>query len=435
MKNIEFPDWREALEASPLEEKVRKGYEISIRWYLSFCRRSRVKVDFESARAFVEWAAKEKSAKEWQVEAWKAAIRWFFRHSRDRKSHGESARKVLDARKEGSPELDAVNLPNPPQADSGWKADVIRVMRIRSMSYRTEISYLGWLERFAGRHDLDSPKERTEEEIRQFLDDLAVKGQVSASTQRQALNALVFLFREVWGRELGDFSDYRKARILSRLPVVLTRNEIQSLFGQMKGTDLLMARLAYGAGLRIMELLRLRVKDLDFGQGKVVVRKGKGDKDRATVLPHALEVPLKEHLERIKPLYEEDRLQKVAGVWLPPALERKFPKAGEQWGWFWVWPTDGLLQDPRANGKLRRHHVADRTFQAAIRQATLSAGLAKRVTPHVLRHSFATHLLEGGTDIRTVQELLGHSDVRTTQIYTHVMQKPGMGVRSPLDGG
>lgn len=255
---------------------------------------------------------------------------------------------------------------------------------------------------------------------------------LSASSQRQALNALVFLYREVFGRELGDFSDFRRAKIRTNAPVWLNAKELGSLFDALEEPWRLMARVMFGGGLRLMELLRLRVKDVDLMQEVITIRGGKGDKDRFTALAHVTVEPLRRHLERIRTIYEQDRAGKVGGVWMPDGLERKFPKGGEEWPWFWLWPDDRVSPDPRSTS-VRRHHVSDRSFQMAIKVGARKAGLNKRVTPHVLRHSFATHMLESHYDIRTVQELLGHRHVETTQIYTHVMNRPGAGVKSPLD--
>jgi integron integrase len=268
--------------------------------------------------------------------------------------------------------------------------------------------------------------------VKGFLTHLAAREGVSAATQKQALNALVFYLREVEGQTPGDFSDFVRARRRARTPVVLSAGECRRLFGALEGTFGLMAELMYGAGLRLTELLRLRVKDADVARRQLVVRGGKGDQDRVTVLPEAVVERLEAHRERLRRLHGEDRAAGLPGVWVPEALARKYPNAGTDWAWQWLFPSRQLMRDPRS-GQRRRHHLLDATFQHAIRQAARKAGLEKKVTPHVLRHSFATHLLEGGADIRTVQELLGHKSVETTQIYTHVMAKPGLGVRSPLD--
>jgi integron integrase len=255
---------------------------------------------------------------------------------------------------------------------------------------------------------------------------------VGAATQKQALNALVFYLREVEGKEPGDFSDFARARRRVRMPVVLNRAECERLFEAMEGTPRLMAELMFGSGVRLTELLRLRVKDVDLERGQLIVRAGKGDQDRVTVLPQRLQEKLRAHRERLRRLHVEDRSKGLPGVWLPEGLERKWPHAGEQWEWQWFWPSRETMRDPRT-GLRRRHHVLDATFQHFVRQAARRARLDKKVTPHVLRHSFATQSLEIGTDIRTVQDLLGHKSVETTQIYTHVMNKPGLGARSPLD--
>jgi integron integrase len=275
-------------------------------------------------------------------------------------------------------------------------------------------------------------EQRGVEDVVDFLNSMALTHRWSASSQRQALNALVFLYREVFGRDLGDFSEYKRAKSRPHLPVWLTRDEMNSLLDQLPGEWALMGRVMYGGGLRLMELLRLRVKDIDLKQEIITVRGGKGNKDRVVPLAHSLVEPLEQHFAKIRLLHEEDRRQNLAGVWLPEGLARKYPKAGEDWIWFWLWPEKRTSVDPRSK-LVRRHHVSDRSFQAVVKGAAQSAGLNKRVTPHVLRHTFATQLLEKGCDIRTVQELLGHLKVETTQIYTHVLNRPGLGVKSPLD--
>jgi integron integrase len=272
----------------------------------------------------------------------------------------------------------------------------------------------------------------TGEDVKAFLTELAVKGRVAKSTQKQALNAVVFLFREALGREAGDLSGFQTSRRGPRVPTVLTRKECDRLFDALEGTPRLMAELMYGSGLRLMELLRLRVKDVDLSRQQLIVRGGKGDKDRVTVLPEVLVERLRAHRDRLRALHEQDRAAGLAGVWLPESLTRKYPKAGVSWEWFWFFPSRQTSLDPHA-GVERRHHLLEGAFQLAVREAARKARLHKRVTPHTLRHSFATHLLEGGTDIRSVQDLLGHVDVATTQIYTHVMNRPGLGIRSPLD--
>jgi integron integrase len=269
-------------------------------------------------------------------------------------------------------------------------------------------------------------------EVEVFLSDLATRQGVSAATQNQAKAALLFLYRHVLGLELPWLKEVVQAKASRRLPVVLTQGEVRALLEQMDGVTGLVARLLYGSGMRLLEGLRLRVKDLEFERGEVIVREGKGAKDRVTMLPASLEAPLRAHLDKVRQIHERDRAAGVAGVWLPDALAAKFPSAGTAWGWQWVFPSIVLSRDPRS-GAERRHHFHPESVQKAVRGAAVRAGLAKPVTPHVLRHSFATHLLEVGQDIRTIQELLGHKDVETTMIYTHVLNRGGRGVTSPLD--
>ncbi len=307
---------------------------------------------------------------------------------------------------------------------------MVTVLRARHLKWRTEEAYRGWARRFAAWLG-DKPVEEADgNDIRRYLEHLAVAGKVSASTQRQALNALLFLVRETLGRDPGDCSGYRLGRSEKRIPVVLSQRECQLLFDQLSGSHRLMAQLLYGAGLRLMELLRLRIQDVQFEQGIVVVRQGKGRKDRVSVLPETLRAPLMEHREQLRLLYDEDRRADLPGVWLPPEVELKVPTAGTQWPWQWFFPSRQLAIDPRS-GIQRRHHVQDATLQNAIRKAARAAHLSQRVTPHTLRHSFATHLLAGGADIRTVQKLLGHADVATTMIYTHVLNRPAWPCAAP----
>jgi len=304
-------------------------------------------------------------------------------------------------------------------------------LRLKHYSIRTEEAYINWIKRYIFFHHKRHPAEMGAPEIEAFLTHLAVDEQVAASTQNQALSALLFLYREVLHQELGPV-DALRAKKPKRLPTVLTRDEVQRLLGQMSGTHQLMARLLYGSGLRLMECLRLRVKDLDFDYRTVTVRDGKGEQDRVTVLPDSLIAPLQEHLLRVKRLHDQDLARGQGAVYLPDALERKYPNAHREWGWQYLFPSDRLSVDPRT-GAVRRHHLDESGLQKAIRQAAQRAGIPKPVGPHTLRHSFATHLLEAHYDIRTVQELLGHKNVRTTMIYTHVLQRGGLAVRSPLD--
>ncbi|WP_438481768.1 integron integrase [Oleiharenicola lentus] len=312
-----------------------------------------------------------------------------------------------------------------------WERDLVKAVRGKNLLWRTEETYRGWASRFARFLAPRSPYAAEAGDVAAFLSDLAVRLRASPSTQKQALNALVFLMQEALHRKLGEI-DFCRARPRERVPTVLSRAECEALFATMEGTYRLMAELAYGAGLRLMELMRLRIHHLDIARGQLQVRGGKGDKDRVTVLPQKLIPLLRQRLVELHRLWEKDRADRLPGVWLPEGLARKYPGAGESWEWQWLFPSRETSVDP-ASGVRRRHHLTDSAFQRAVLSASRGASLTKRVTPHVLRHSFATHLLESGTDIRTVQELLGHASVETTQIYLHVMKKPGVGVRSPLD--
>ena len=305
-------------------------------------------------------------------------------------------------------------------------------IRAKHYSIRTEEAYVHWCKRFILFHQKRHPKAMREPEVAQFLNHLAVNEKVSSSTHNQALSAIVFLYGEVLGLQLGTIQKLERPTRPKRLPVVLTREEVRRVLAQMDGVTALMAQLLYGAGLRLMECLRLRVKDIDFGYGQIVVRDGKGQKDRITMLPASLREALKQQLERAKTIHEQDLAEGFGEVYLPEALGRKYPTAGTQWGWQYVFPGAQRSVDPRT-GKERRHHVDEMVLQRAVHQAVQKAKVFKPASCHTFRHSFATHLLESGSDIRTVQELLGHKDVSTTQIYTHVLNRPGLAVRSPLD--
>jgi integron integrase len=307
------------------------------------------------------------------------------------------------------------------------------LIRLKHYSIRTEKSYLPWIERYILFHNHRDPKEMAAQEVEAFLSHLAVKEKVSASTQNQAFNALLFLYREVLNKELGESIDAIRAKTPKRLPTVMTKDETMKLIAAVAPDHQLMVKLIYGAGLRLTECLRLRVKDLDFKSGQVLARDAKGMKDRVTVMPDNLKGPLTEHLNRVRLLHETDLAKGYGHVYLPYALERKYPKAGVEWGWQYVFPAKGVSKDPRT-GIVRRHHAHEHNLQKAVREAAQLAGIPKPVSVHTLRHSFATHLLEANYDIRTVQELLGHNDVSTTMIYTHVLNRPGISVKSPLDG-
>lgn len=302
----------------------------------------------------------------------------------------------------------------------------------RHYSPRTAEAYRAWVKRFVYFHGLRHPAEMGEPEINVFLTHLAVAEQVSASTQNQALSALLFLYRHVLDREVGDLGEVTRARHSRRLPVVLTREEARAILDRLAGDEWLIVPLLYGSGLRLMECLHLRVKDLESSRGEVTVRDGKGGRDRMTMLPDSIKAPLLDHLREAKRVHEADLAAGWGHVLLPDALDRKYPNAPTEWGRQWVFPQEGRWRN-RRSGEEGPHHAHETLVQRAVRQAVREAGIAKHGGSHTFRHSFATHLLEAGYDIRTIQELLGHKDVRTTMVYTHVLNRGGHGVRSPLD--
>jgi len=305
-------------------------------------------------------------------------------------------------------------------------------IRLKHLSIRTEQAYVDWIKRFILFQQKRHPADMGAAEVEAFLTHLAVEGKVAASTQNQAKAALLFLYREVLAIQLPWLDTVEQAKVSRRLPVVLTQTEVKSLLDRLQGTQQLIGRLLYGTGMRLMECMRLRVKDVEFERHELIVRDGKGFKDRMTMLPDALVEPIKTHMGRVKALHEEDLQAGYGSVYLPYALEKKYPNAAREWGWQYIFPSIKLSVDPRS-GVTRRHHADEKGIQRAIKQAVRDAGLVKPATPHTLRHSFATHLLQSGYDIRTVQELLGHKDVTTTMIYTHVLNRGGRGVESPLD--
>lgn len=331
--------------------------------------------------------------------------------------------------------LEMKSSPAPTKADNVAWADILTqtkdVLRLKQMALNTEKTYLSWLRQFQQYLGAKDPRDLSFEDMRRYLSHLAVERKVAAATQNQALNAILFLYRHVLGIDTGEAIDAVRAQKRRRLPVVLSVNEIHKVFAAMEGVPRLMAMLIYGCGLRLSECLNLRIKDLDLERSMVIVRSGKGDKDRRTVLPSRLRDALENHLTKVRTQYVSDREQNLNGVFLPKALERKYPNAGKEWGWFWVFPARDISTDPRS-GIIRRHHQHESRLQRAFRDAIRSAGITKSAGIHCLRHSFATHLLEGGTDIRTIQDLLGHTDLRTTMIYTHVADKNTLGVISPL---
>ncbi len=307
------------------------------------------------------------------------------------------------------------------------------IARFRHLSLRTEETYRNWIRRYIVFHGKRHPKELNAEHVREFLTHLAVNERVAASTQNQAFNALLFLYRQVFQVEALEIQGVERARHSRRLPVVFTKAEATALIAQMKGENRLIAGLLYGSGLRIMEAVRLRVKDVDFARAEIVVRDGKGEQDRLTMLPEALKNSLSEQMAIVRQLHTDDLTRGYGAIYLPYALERKYKNAATDFVWQYLFPADKLSVDPRT-GEVRRHHISEQNIQRAVKTALRISGIKKNGSCHSFRHSFATHLLEDGYDIRTVQELLGHKDVRTTMIYTHVLNRGGRGVKSPLDG-
>jgi integron integrase len=318
--------------------------------------------------------------------------------------------------------------PNPPRL-----LDRVRyAIRARHYSLRTEEAYIGWIKRYIFFHDKRHPAEMAEAEINAFVTHLAVEGPVSASTQTQALSALLFLYRHVLNKELPNLNTVIRAKTPGRMPTVLTRAEVRSVIGKMYGTSRLVATLLYGTGMRLLEALRLRVKDLEFGNNRILVRDTKGNRDRVVPFPAVARAALPNWLSRVRRIHTDDVSRGFGGVFLPDAIARKYPGAERDWGWQFVFPSEHISTDPRTQLE-RRHHLHETAVQRALRAAVLQLGISRRVSCHTFRHSFATHLLEEGYDIRTIQELLGHQDVKTTMIYTHVLNRGGRGVRSPAD--
>jgi len=337
---------------------------------------------------------------------------------------------MLEAnRQTGGRRMDGAQEGDPPRLLDRLRGQ----LQVRHYSLRTEDAYVDWARRYILFHGKRHPKDMGALEVQAFLSHLAVERRVSPSTQNQAKAALLFLYRHALDQDLPWLAEVVQAKRQARLPVVLTPDEVRGLLDQMEGDMALVARVLYGTGLRLLEGLRLRVKDLEFDRREIVVRDGKGGKDRLTMLPDRLVAPLRAHLARVQALHERDLAEGFGAVWLPDALAEKTRAAPRAWGWQWVFPSAQRSVDPRT-GAVRRHHLHPESVQKAVRLAARAAELVKPVTPHALRHSFATHLLAAGHDIRTVQELLGHKDVATTMIYTHVLNRGGRGVLSPLDG-
>jgi integron integrase len=419
-------------------------------WYLHWAQKFAVSLKGKTLRSrssadilrFVENLKNQKRAKDWQVEQARDALAFLYRSFLKLdpgQLKGESKDTSVFLHVEGGSQPAAQDFKDHTLSKDSLFSKHRRLfdrlrseLRQRHYSLRTEKAYENWVGRFLTFHQLKAPDRINSEGIKAYLDYLAQVRSVSASTQNQALNAIVFLYEQVLKVEAGQFQDFVRARRPTHLPTVLTREEVQRLLDALSGVSYLMAGLLYGSGLRLMECLRLRIKDIDLAQRQIMVRDGKGQKDRATVLPEKFIRPIEAQLDQVKAIYKEDRKAGTGGVSLWPSLERKYPNAPREWIWQYVFPASQLTIDPRS-GQVRRHHIHPSSLQKAVKSAAIKAGLTKRVTCHSLRHSFATHLLERGTDIRTLQELLGHADVSTTMIYTHVLNRPGLTVRSPAD--
>ena len=324
-------------------------------------------------------------------------------------------------------------VPNPTNSHKPKLLDMVtQVIRTKHFSIRTEEAYTGWIKRYILFHNKRHPRDMGENEVSSFLSSLATQNKVSPSTQNQALSAIVFLYKNVIKKDLGMFTNIEKAKRPKRLPIVFSKMEAQKILSKLHEEKWIMVSLLYGAGLRLMDCLRLRVKDIDFDYKQITVRNGKGNKDRVTILPETVINPLEKHLLNVKELHNNDLKQGYGSVYIPHALSRKYPHADKELGWQYVFPAKNRSIDPRTD-IVRRHHFSEASLHKTVKQAIKDAGIIKPGSCHTFRHSFATHLLENGYDIRTVQELLGHSDVSTTMIYTHVLNKGGHGVKSPLD--
>lgn len=464
MKNdvIVFEDWNPALSAEVAPE-LQRGYREAIIKFRYWLRQTGKPANVATFKEHLAWKKSYLSPSRYAVRL--EALRWYYRegakraHAHDSPAHqgarldsqepsalaaqqrsqpangGPTSPPSKASRMEDYQVYEMNDVPSSGKADLGgpeWEKALVRRIREKHLAWKSEKTYRSWCRRFVGAYS-DKPVDALDkDDVRKWLSDLAVKERVSVATQKQALNAVVFFFREALGRDPGDFGEFVRSRPHRNLPTVLTQDECRKLFSVMSGTYKLMAELMYASGLRLSELLRLRVKDVDLERLQLSVHFGKGGKCRLTMIPPKLAPALRAHRERLRELHARDRAANLPGVELPEALERKWPKAGEKFIWFWFFPSRNLMCDHRS-GIMRRHHVLDVTFQKAIRQAVEKAQFDKRVSPHTLRHSFATHLLASGVGIRDVQDLLGHADISTTQIYLHTAKQTGVGVRSPYD--
>ncbi len=449
--------FRMALKQRGVEPRFQEYYRAWVLGFLGFIKPKRSQdANADAVRSFLEKLALE-GKKEWQLRQAEEGVQVFFQEVEPQKwaldwpSFAGVIEVAGSGLKESLESYEPASLGRAPtsgratgdfagRSDTGelperyraFLSETEEALRTERYAYRTEQSYLDWVRRFL---IFARPKSRADIrwwQAKEYLEYLTLKRRVASSTLNQALSALQFVFRVVLKRPAGGLEEMKRPAKSQHLPTVLSRDEVGDLFERMEGTGRLMAELMYGSGLRVMECVRLRIKDVDFGNRYIMVRSGKGDKDRRVPLPKKITSVLKAHMELARERWEKDREMGVEGVFLPEALSVKYVNAEKEWGWYWMFPADGLSEDPWTK-KIRRHHVGENGVQQLVKRAALRAGLTKPVSPHTLRHSFATHLLEGGADIRTVQELLGHSDVSTTMIYTHVLGRPGSVAVSPLD--
>ena len=422
MRDRILPEFQNFLVSRSLvPEKNVSFYAHWVSKFLTFSNRNQDLGPDLRVRNFLNQLKSQKNISDWQIKQADDALRLYIHHFLD----GETS--IL------SPNVPCKRLTDV----SKILGEMRQALRIKHYSYRTERSYMEWSERFI--HYLSNVRKKDVRavgldsgDVRDFLSYLALKRRVSASTQNQAFNALLFLFRDILKTELGDLSKTVRAKRGQRLPVILTPEEVREMFEHVKGLNLLMLQLLYGSGLRLMEVARLRVKDIDFGSNLIFVRASKGDKDRTTILPQRVKDGLKVQLDEVKKLHDKDLAAGHGEVYLPDALERKYPHAAKEWGWQYVFPSSRLSVDPRS-GKVRRHHISEKTIQNAVKEAVKKAGIVKHASVHTLRHSFATHLLMNGVNIREIQNLLGHKHLETTMIYTHVLRHMVTVPISPLD--
>jgi integron integrase len=399
---------------SKLTDEKKGGFYVSwVNHFYKFCNKNpEDSVTQEEIEHFLKYLSRNRE--DWQVKQASEAIQLYQYHKERKKTE----------KSKGGLELNAQ-----------WKLiaeSMHKILRLMHRSYRTEQAYIGWVRRFYLFMKGRSPYSLESRDVKDFMTYLAVERDVSVSTQNQAFNAILFLFRHILEKSIDNIGEAIRAKRTRRLPVVLSKKELENLLSHLSGINLLMAKVIYGCGLRLQECLQLRVKDIDFERSTITIRQSKGDKDRETVLPESIKKELGDYLEKVRAIHEKDRTNNLPGVQIPNALERKYPNAGKEWGWFWAFPSYKLSIDPITK-IIRRHHIYHGNLHRQIKEAGIRARIAKRVTVHTLRHSFATHLLESGYDIRTIQELLGHNDLRTTMVYTHVATTNRLGVKSPLD--